>query len=417
MRVLMFGWEFPPFVAGGLATATLGLVKGLLGSGIDVTLVVPFGNRAPVTIPGLRLLHAPDVATQLGDRLIVRRIASPLAAYGSAGDYARRLEALGAGSSSSEVYGADLWSEVERFASLASEIAAYEPHDIIDAHDWVTYGAALQARAVSGRPLVVHIHATEFDRSGPGANPLIVEREREGLQGADRVISNSEVLKRRIIDTYQIEPERIDVIYWGVEPVEPALIPVRRVFGPDVPVVVFVGRVTRQKGPRYFLDAARRVAQFVPAARFIIAGEGDELPEIMARAADLGLADRVFFTGGLDRPGVDEVLRIADVCVMPSVNEPFGLVALESLRSGTPCIIPRESGVAEVLRNAFHVDFWDIDEMTNQIVALLRYPALHAELRAKGIAELEAPRFGLIEPARHTIRTYRRVLAAAGIEV
>jgi len=414
MRVLMFGWEFPPFVAGGLATATLGLVKGLLGWGIDVTLVVPFGESAPVTMPGLRLVHAPDVARHLGDRLTVRRVASPLSAYGGAADYGRRR--LTEGWPASAVYGADLWAEVERFASIGGEIAAGEPHDVIDVHDWITYGAGLEARAHSGRPLVAHIHATEFDRSGEGADPAIVDRERTGLRGADRIIANSEVLKRRVTHAYQVDPARIDVIHWGVEPTDSPESPGRRVFGPEVPVVVFVGRVTRQKGPRYFLDAARRVAAFVPTARFLIAGDGDELPAMMARAADLGLADRVFFTGGLDRAGVDAVLRMADVCVMPSVNEPFGIVALESLQSGTPCIVPRESGVAEVVRNAFSVDFWDIDEMTNQIVALLRYPALHAELRLQGLAEVASSRFGLAEPAWHTIQSYRRALGAAGID-
>jgi glycosyltransferase involved in cell wall biosynthesis len=416
MRVLMFGWEFPPFVAGGLATATLGLVKGLLGCGIDVTLVVPFGESVPVTMPGLRLVHAPEIVQQLHGRVGLRRVASPITPYGTPLDLTRSSLAGGRWSAS-PVYGPDLWTEVERFAAVAGEIAAVEPHDIIDAHDWITYAAGLHAREVSGRPLVVHVHATEFDRSGAGANPMIVDRERAGLMGAERVISNSELLKRRVVQAYGVAPDRIDVVYWGVEPAEPTPRTGRRVFGPDVPVVVFVGRVTRQKGPRYFIDAARRVAEFVPEARFIVAGDGDELPAIMARTAELGLADRVFFTGGLDREGVDEVLRIADVCVMPSVNEPFGLVALESLRSGTPCIVPRESGVAEVVRHAFHADFWDIDEMTNQIVALLKYPALHAELRAQGLAELAAPRFGLIEPARNTIGTYRRVLAAAGVVV
>ena len=410
MHVLMFGWEFPPFAAGGLATATLGLVKGLLACGTDVTLVVPFAGDVPVTMPGLRLVHAPEIALGDIDRLIVRRIVSPLTAYGPSGK-----RAVGDGAWSwSQVYGEDLWSEVDRLASVAGVIAAREPHDIIDAHDWITYGAGLHARAVSGRPLVTHIHATEFDRSGAGANPAIIDRERAGLTGADRVISNSALLKRRIVERYGVDPERVDVIYWGVEPADPESARVARPFGPDVPVVVFVGRVTRQKGPRYFLETVRRVAEFVPEARYIVAGDGDELGTIMGLTAEWGLADRVFFTGGLDRAGVDAVLAVADVCVMPSVNEPFGLVGLESLRSGTPCILPRESGVAEVVQHAFQVDFWDIDEMTNQVVALLRYPALHAELRAQGLAELAAPRFGLIEPARHTIRAYRQVLDAVG---
>jgi glycogen(starch) synthase len=414
MRVLMFGWEFPPFVAGGLATATLGLVKGLLACGVDVTLVVPFAGGEAVTTPGLRIVHAPGVAADLGDRFIVRRIDSRLTAYGSGYD---QRHARVAGASPSQVYGSDLWTEVDRFTDIATEIAAAEPHDVIDAHDWITYAAGMQARAVSGRPLVLHVHATEYDRSGAGANPAIVERERVGLTSADRIISNSEHLKRRVVEMYGIASNRIDVIYWGVEPAAPSQRNGQRVFGPDVPVVVFVGRVTRQKGPRYFIETARRVSEFIPEARFIVAGEGDELPAVMAQTAELGIADRVFFTGGLDRSGVDEVFRIADVCVMPSVNEPFGLVALESLRSGTPCIVPRESGVAEVVRNAFQADFWDIDEMTNQIVALLRYPALHAELRAQGLAELSAPRFGIAEPARHTMRAYLRVLGAAGGDV
>ena len=181
-----------------------------------------------------------------------------------------------------------------------------------------------------------------------------------------------------------------------------------------MPVIVFVGRVTRQKGPRYFIDVAKEVRKYVPDARFVVAGDGDELPAIMARAAELGLGDRVFFTGGLDREGVEQVFRMADVCVMPSVNEPFGLVALESVRAGTPCIVPRESGVAEVLTNVFKADFWDIDGMTNQIVALLRYPMLHAELRAQALAEVGAARFGLTEPAQRTVETYRRAIAAVG---
>jgi glycosyltransferase involved in cell wall biosynthesis len=311
------------------------------------------------------------------------------------------------------VYGPNLFEEVERFAAVAEEIAREEPHDVIDCHDWMTYEAGLRARAVSGRPLVAHIHATEFDRSPFGANPAIVEREGEGLRAATRVVSNSRVLKRRVVREYGVPAEHIDVIHWGVERrPPPPEIREPGPFGSAGPVVLFVGRVTHQKGPRYFVDAARRVSEFLPAARYIVAGEGDELPDTMMHAAELGIADRVFFTGGLSRSEIEQVFSLADICVMPSVSEPFGIVALESLRSGIPCIVPRESGAAEALTNVLKVDFWDIDEMTNQVVALARYPAFHSELRSRGLAELALPRFTLTEPARLTIASYEHALEA-----
>jgi glycosyltransferase involved in cell wall biosynthesis len=179
-------------------------------------------------------------------------------------------------------------------------------------------------------------------------------------------------------------------------------------------VVLFLGRVTQQKGPSLFIRVARRVADYLPAARFVVAGDGDQLPDTMLQAAELGIADRVFYTGGLSGPEVDWALRMADVCVMPSLSEPFGLVALESLRNGTPCIVPRNSGVAEVLANAIKVDFWDVEEMANQVIAIGLYPDLKDELRAQGLTELAQPRFTLAEPARQTLAIYQRALAAAG---
>lgn len=411
----MFGWEFPPYVAGGLATATLGLVKGLLQCGVDVTLAVPFRSDTPFAATGFHLVHAPDVAARAAGRLKVRHVPSALIPYGTAESYMQMMEQvaraplLSAGQSPSHVYGGDLYAEVERFAAVAEYIADEEPHDVIDCHDWMTYAAGIRAHAMSGRPLVTHIHATEFDRSIGGTNPRIMERESTGLHAATRVIANSGMLKRRVVEAYDVPPDRVDVIHWGVEwePVSPD-VHAPDPFGGAGPVVLFLGRVTHQKGPRYFVEAARRVSDFLPEARFIVAGDGDQLPDTMMRAAELGIADRIFFTGGLSGRDVDRAFRAADVCVMPSVSEPFGIVALESLRNGTPCIVPRDSGVAEVLTNVIKVDFWDVDEMANQIVALARYPALHTELRDRGLAELSLPRFTLREPARLTLDVYRR---------
>ena len=412
MRVLMFGWEFPPYQAGGLATATVGLVKGLLRQGVYVTLVVPF----PVTdspLEGLKLVgtEAPEPG------LRVHRVPSTLMPYGGEAAYAEVLASASPAAGARVVYGATLFEEVERFASLAGEIARREPHDVIDAHDWLTFDAAIAARRVSGKPFVAHIHATEYDRAGDHGNPRIIAREAAGLQAADRIISNSHVLKRTCTDRFGIDGRRIDVVHWGVDSAAPppsvaSASPLTAGGGDGrAPVVLFLGRVTRQKGPGYFVDVASQVARHVPDAQFVVAGSGDLLPHMIARTAELGIGHRVHFTGGLGGADVARAYRMADVCVMPSVSEPFGLVALESLRHGTPCIVPRTSGAAEVLTNAVKVDYWDVDEMTNQVVALLQYRALQEELSENGARELAEPRFGLDEPARRTAITYRHAVS------
>ncbi|HWA57267.1 MAG TPA: glycosyltransferase family 4 protein [Gemmatimonadales bacterium] len=407
----MFGWEFPPFQAGGLATATVGLVKGLLRSGTEVTLVVPFPADAS-PMPDLRLVSA-DGPGQ--DQLVVHRIPSPMAPYGGAEAYQeifsriRQQPRRQAG----PVYGADLFQEVARYASLAGEIAAREPHDVIDTHDWITFAAGIEARKVSGKPLVAHIHATEFDRAGDGANPEICRREYEGMMAADRIVANSHALRRTCVERYGIPAHRIDVVHWGIDGEGfPAETPREDFFASAarrrrrVPVVLFLGRVTWQKGPDYFIEMAGRVSRHVPEAKFIVAGQGDMLPHLIRRSAELGIAGRVHFAGGVGGTDVHRLYRLADVCVMPSVSEPFGLVALESLRNGTPCIIPKNAGVAEAVTNAFKVDFWDVDAMTNQIVALIRYPVLREELSRNGLAEVQGRRFSLEEPARRTAASY-----------
>jgi glycosyltransferase involved in cell wall biosynthesis len=433
----MFGWEFPPAQAGGLATATLGLVKGLLRNNTDVTLVVPFPISAP-TVAGLRLVSTAREFRRMrsgsvtvwgtaDERLRVWRIPAPLSPYGGlmhdAASWRGRgyptqviengvvVDVVPGTSGADNVYGANLMSDVERFADVAMAIAEEEPHDIVDTHDWITYPAGIRASDTSGRPLVAHIHATELDRSGEWVNPVIAEHEHAGLHAADRVISTSRVLAQRVTHAYGVSRDLIDIIPLGIDHHEEPWAASRypSPFG-TAPVVLFLGRLTHQKGPDRFVEIARRVADFLPRAQFVIAGAGDLLPYVVERAVELGLAERVHFTGALRGQEVRHAFGIADVCVMPSVSEPFGLVALESLRYGTPCIVPRESGVAEVLRNTFKIDSWDVEEMTDKIVALLRYPELHDELRDRGAAELREDRFGIEEPARRTIGVYERVV-------
>lgn len=410
MRVLMFGWEFPPHRAGGLATATLGLVKGLLRNGVEVTLVVPFAvDDSP--IPGLRLVGARDRTRGL----TTIRVDSPLVGYATESSYALALDEAGGTSDAFAVYGRNLFDEVERFAAVAADIARAEPHDVIDCHDWITYASGVRAREASGRPLVAHLHATERDRSAEGSNAEIRRREAEGLAAADLIVCNSRWMRRQIIDDYGVDRDRVEVIPWGID--ERDATPVGSAHSPFPardPVVLFLGRVTRQKGPDYFVEVAGRVARFVPRARFVLAGTGDLLPRIIERAVELGLADRFHVAGPLAGPDVDRALRLASVVVMPSVSEPFGLVALESLRSGTPCIIPKESGVAEVVSNAFRADFWDVDRMTDQVVSILRHPPLRQELSERGLAEVRQSRFALDEPGRRTAEVYRRAMTLRG---
>jgi glycosyltransferase involved in cell wall biosynthesis len=316
MRVLMFGWEFPPFQAGGLATATLGLVKGLLQRGIEVTLVVPFSLSAGSDVPSLRIVSAAD--PRPGLRSI--RIDSPLLPYAGAAEYEVLAANESGGTRGGAVYGADLFAEVARYAAIAEQIAREEPHDLIDTHDWITFEAGRRARAVSGKPLVAHIHATEYDRCGGPGNPEIHRREAEGMLLADRVVSNSAMLKTQVVERYGIPADKIDVVHFGIDTADaPAPlddVPVAR----GRPTVLFLGRVTRQKGPEYFVEVARRVADHVPQAEFILAGTGDLLPRVIERAVELDLADRMHFAGAVKGTEVDRLYRAADVCVMPSVS-------------------------------------------------------------------------------------------------
>jgi glycogen synthase len=406
MRVLMFGWEFPPFQAGGLATATLGLVKGLLNRGIEVTLVVPFSLAATPDVPNLRLVSAAD--PRPGLRSI--RIDSPLAPYAGAEEYQVLAQEARSGTRGGAVYGANLFEEVERYAAIAELIAMEQPHDLIDTHDWITFEAGRRARAVSGKPLIAHIHATEYDRCGGPGNPEIHRREALGMLQADRVVSNSALLKRQVVECYGIPAEKIDVVHFGIDVAEaPAPlddVPVTR----GRPTVLFLGRVTRQKGPEYFVEVARRVADHVPDAEFILAGSGDLLPRVIERAVELGLAERMHFAGAVKGAEVDRLYRAADVCVMPSVSEPLGLVALESLRNGTPCIIPKTAGVSEVLRHALRVDFWDVEDMADKVVGVLEHPVLWHELSESGLDEVRSPRLSLDEAARRTGEAYAAAL-------
>jgi glycosyltransferase involved in cell wall biosynthesis len=390
MRVLMFGWEFPPQISGGLGVACEGLVRGLLQSVAEVVLVLPrYPHRK--SSGRLRILEAladpADATRPPADALRLRRIETALRPYGPPAN----AEPVGdtatpAREAAAALYGPNLASEVLRYAGLAAAIARRERFDVIHAHDWMTFPAGLEARRVSGRPLVVHVHATEYDRAGEGGNPFVREIEREGVSRADRVIAVSRYTANRLAREYGVPRRRLRVVHNAIDGGRPQ----RR--GPaegDSPLVLFAGRVTWQKGPEYFVEAAARVAREMPEARFAVAGSGDRLPSLRERVRQLGLQRNILFTGFLPAAELDRLYRRADVYVMPSFSEPFGLTALEALRHGTPVIVSRGAGVSEVVRNVLAVDFGDIEDLASKILSVILFAPLRATLARRGGREVE----------------------------
>jgi glycogen(starch) synthase len=399
-RVLMLGWEFPPFKSGGLGTACYGLTKGLARQGVHVTFVMPVAPEG-AKAEFVKLIGA----NQFGKNIKVLQVPSTLAPYQTADQYAEDYAPL----STKGVYGKNIYQEARRFARVAKIIAKKEPHDVIHAHDWMTYDAGIEARKVSGKPLVVHIHATEFDRTGDHPNTYISNIEYKGLKEADLIIANSNFTKNNVMKHYKIPENKIRVVHWGIEEDDPAYhLNYRSTINKKGKVVLFLGRITIQKGPDYFIEVAKKVHDFEPNTYFVIAGDGDMMPRIINRAHELGIADKVIFTGFLQGADVHKAFQMADLYVMPSVSEPFGLVALESLKNKTPIIVSKQSGVSEVLKNCLKTDFWDIDKMTDMIVNVLRNQALHDELKELGHNEVQ--KFNLDEPARKIHDVYKEVI-------
>ena len=290
------------------------------------------------------------------------------------------------------VYGGNLIDEVRRYGAYAGELAKRRSFDIIHAHDWLSFPAGLAAKRVSGKPLVVHVHATEFDRTGgTGVNQEVYKIEREGMHLADAIVAVSQWTKNLIVKHYGVAPEKVTVVHNGIDagdyrPLPDRLAALKRA---GEKIVLFVGRITLQKGPDYFIRAARRVLELEPKTYFIVAGSGDMEGQTLREAAALGIADRVIFTGFVRGQELDALYQSADLYVLPSVSEPFGITPLESLVNGTPVIVSYQSGVAEVLRHALKVDFWDTEELANQIIAVLRHPALYQTLKQYGGEEVK----------------------------
>ncbi len=404
MRVLMFGWEFPPHFSGGLGIVCYELTKALSALGVRTLYVMPTGPRN-LKADFVDLLIASNL---FQDRNVqVQGLNVLLTPYVTSQKYSAWRESITL-PEKKEVYSKDLFLEVQRFAQLAREIAKTRRFDLIHAHDWPTFPAAIAAKEVSGKPLIVHIHATEFDRSGGlGVNPYVYQVEREGMLRADVVITVSEKIKNTCTYKYGVEPEKIRVVHNAVRKDE-----VGRRFTSLIKrndkVVLFLGRVTLQKGPDYFIEAARKVLDVDKNVKFVMAGTGDMLPRMIERVAELGMGKHFIFPGFVNREEAAKLYQLADVFVMPSVSEPFGITPLEAMVHETPVIISKQSGVAEVIHNCLKIDFWDVDELAEKILAVLHFKELHRTLKKHARTEVETLDWS--KPAEKCLAIYREVL-------
>jgi len=427
MRVLMFGWEFPPHISGGLGTASYGLTKGMATlDDLEVIFVVPkaWGDEDQNIVRLIGANKTPVAFKKIffkGTRIPIEKIeiSSKIVPYTDPEDFWKVVRSEVAGfnlfvktNSKGMVdfsgrYDNNLMEEIQNYAIVASVIAEENEFDIIHAHDWLAYPAGIAAMEVSGKPLVIHVHATDFDRSGGSVNPDVYRIEKSGMDAASKIITVSNLTRDIVINKYNINPDKVETVYNAVEPVKISENLLMRK-GFDDKVVTFLGRITLQKGPEYFIEAAYKVLQVMDNVRFVMAGSGDMMERMMRRAAALKITDRFHFTGFLKGADVFSMLEMSDVYIMPSVSEPFGISPLEAMASNVPVIISKQSGVAEILTHAVKTDFWDIDAMADAIYGILNYPALSNMFIKNG--KEEVIRLKWDNSARHVRDIYFRVL-------
>ncbi len=451
MRVFMLGWEFPPLISGGLGTACYGLTKSLSRQQVDITFVLPkpvsgdfpehmnivapqaaaaaYGDRSPESVSSTysynqdtdfenvtfkavpAQFHSPypdslqmDAKTQHASKLITKLSQKiNMSSMVSGND---QTQGNGQHNGAGNNYQGDLIQDANRYASLCVDLAKNQEFDVIHAHDWLTFPAGIAVSKATGKPLIVHVHSTEVDRAG-SIGSHIYEIERQGLHAADRIIAVSHFTRSILQRCYDIDPEKVDVIYNGIEPQIKTLpcSPRSSIKNADK-IVLFLGRITMQKGPEYFIKAAKKVLTKFDNVKFVMAGSGDMIESIVKLAAAAGIAHKILFTGFLKGDAVKKIYQMADLYVMPSVSEPFGIAPLEAISHDVPVIISKQSGVSEVIRHALKVDFWDTDEMANKIISVLKHPPLGNTLRKN--AEDEVKQLTWDDAAVKCLRSYQK---------
>jgi glycosyltransferase involved in cell wall biosynthesis len=390
LRVLMLGWELPPFNSGGLGVACLGLARSLVNHGVNVTFVLP--QKQDFNIDFLDLVFA-DI--NLNEALAKSYTTSSL-----------HFDEIHLDNPPSDFVSAALL-----FGKRVGEIIKKYSPDIIHAHDWLTFPAGIASKKVSGKPLVSHVHSTEIDRTGGHfPNPQVYEIEKKGLEYSNRIVSVSNFTKNLIITNYGINHDKINVVHNGCDvtthtQLPPALSVLKE---KGYKIVLYLGRITLQKGPEYFIRAAKKVSEYNPKTIFVVAGSGDMQDRMIFEASSLGITDKVMFTGFLRGDEKNMIYQAADVYVMPSVSEPFGITPLEAIANGTPVLVSKQSGVSEVLNNVLKVDFWDIDDMADKILAVLKHKSLTSDLKKESSKEL--PNINWEKAAEKCIGIYNQLL-------
>lgn len=424
MKVLMFGWEFPPHISGGLGTACYGLTKGLSKiDHLEILFVVPktYGDEEQEVIELIGAGNVPMKITKVKHNFDFKEnfeyleVGSNLIPYASPEEFYHLTRQQVHGKSHyvetnadgyiefTGKYGDNLFHEIYNYSLVATQIAQRYDFDLIHAHDWLTYPAGIAAKQISGKPLVIHVHATDFDRSGGSVNPKVFEIEKHGIDVADHIITVSNLTRNIVINNYGANPKRVTTVYNAVEPSKDINQPSHRNINEKI--VTFLGRITMQKGPEYFIEAAYKVIKRMDNVRFVMAGSGDMMNKMIERTARLGIMDKFHFTGFLKGADVYKMFIHSDLYIMPSVSEPFGISPLEAMQSGVPVIISKQSGVSEILKHAIKIDFWDIDKMANAIYAILNYPALAQTIRENG--ENEANNLKWEDSAKHVYKIYQ----------
>ena len=428
MKVLMFGWEFPPHIAGGLGTACYGMTKGLAANDVEVLFVMPSAS-GDEDQSAVKIINASDVAVDVTTRTVDEflgkvqfvHIGTNMIPYVSPEDFSTIVEEerrrqvedfriqYGQKFKFSGKYGANLMEEVARYAMVGATIALQhkDEFDVIHAHDWLTYLAGIAAKQLTGKPLVIHVHATSFDRSSDdNIDTRVYELEKKGMMMADKIIAVSDLTRNICINKYGADPNKVVAVHNAVDFSGRENIQVER--GVKDKVVTFLGRVTYQKGPEYFIEAAAKILKRCEHVRFVMAGSGDMLNKCIRHVARLGISDRFHFTGFLRGADVQKMFALSDVYVMPSISEPFGISPLEAMQTYVPSIISKQSGCAEILDYALKTDFWDVDAMADAIYGLLNYPALARVAAEKGHEEVNAIKW--VNAAAKVKQVYQSVL-------
>ncbi len=399
MKVLMFGWEFPPHISGGLGTASYGLTKGFVPQGdveIKFCIPKPYGDEDNSFLRIVGMNSVPIVWKDVDSSYLESRVGAIIRPE----EYYRYREHIYDDFSYMNTndlgcmefaggYPENLHEEINNYSIIAGVVARTEEFDIIHSHDWLTYPAGIHAKQVSGKKLVIHVHATDFDRSRGNVNPTVYAIEKNGMDHADHIFCVSELTRRTVIDKYHQHPDKVTTLHNAVTPLSPDIMAIEPKKIPGEKVVTFLGRITMQKGPEYFVEAAAQVLRKTKNIRFCMAGSGDMMNDMIKLVAQRGIADRFHFPGFMRGRQVYECLKASDVYIMPSVSEPFGISPLEAMQCDVPTIISKQSGCAEILDKCIKTDYWDINAMADAIYAICNNEALYEYLKVEGRREVD----------------------------